>query len=133
MAVLIHREESCAIIGGCFTDYKDKGCGFTEPIYHECLEIEFEFLKLTVSSRPSLPLTYRERRLAHSFVPDFVCYGKIILEIKATRALADEHRSQVLNYLHATGYELALLVNFGAFPKLEYERIANTVRHLTTS
>lgn len=50
----------------------------------------------------------------------------IIVEIKAVKELTDEHRSQVLNYLHATGYELGLLVNFGHFPKVESERIANT-------
>ena len=127
--MLIYPEESYAIIGACFPVYKDKGCGFTEPIYHECLEIEFDFLQLPVKSHPQLPLTYRERPLTHRFIPDFIGYDKIILEIKAVKALTDEHRAQVLNYLHATGLQLGLLVNFGAYPKLEYERIANTTRH----
>jgi len=58
-----------------------------------------------------------------TFSPDFICYDKIILEIKAASALVDEHRAQVLNYLSATGYKLGLLVNFGHFPGLEYERL----------
>jgi GxxExxY protein len=123
---LIYRDESYAIIGACFNVYKDKGSGFTEPIYHECLEIEFEALKLPFQSQPQLPLEYRGRLLKHRFQPDFICYDKIIVEIKATSAICDENRSQSLNYLQATGYQLALLVNFGAYPRLQYERLANT-------
>ncbi len=64
--------------------------------------------------------------MTQTYQPDFVCFGKIILELKAVSALADEHRAQLLNYLHAAGFELGLLVNFGHYPKLEYERIAKT-------
>ena len=60
------------------------------------------------------------------YQPDFVCFGKIIVELKAVSAIIDEHRAQLLNYLCATGFELGLLVNFGHYPKLEYERIAKT-------
>jgi len=124
--MLICEKESYAIMGACFSVYKDKGCGLTEPIYQECLEIEFDFLGLPATAQPQLPVTYRGRTLKHRFVPDFICYGKIILEIKAVSKLTDEHRAQVLNYIYATGYELGLLVNFGHFPKVEYERMANT-------
>jgi GxxExxY protein len=124
--MIIYEKESYSIMGGCFAVYRDKGCGLTEPIYQECLEIEFDHLGLPVQVQPHLPVTYRGRTLRHRFVPDFICFGKIILEIKAVSALADEHRAQVLNYLHATGSELGLLVNFGHHPKVEYERIANT-------
>lgn len=124
--MIVFENESYAIMGACFEVYKNKGCGLTEPIYQECLEIEFDFLELAAVAHPQLPVTYRGRTLKHHFVPDFICFGKIILEIKAVRKLADEHRAQVLSYLHATGYQLGLLVNFGHFPKVEYERIANT-------
>jgi len=124
--MIVYEKESYAIMGACFAVYKDKGCGLTEPIYQECLEIEFAFLGLSTAAQPQLPVTYRGRTLKHRFVPDFICYDKIILEIKAVSQLTDEHRAQVLNYIHATGYELGLLVNFGHFPKVEYERIANT-------
>lgn len=124
--MIIHEKESYAIMGACFEVYKDKGCGLTEPIYQECLEIEFDFLGLAVVAQPQLPLTYRGRTLKHRFVPDFICFEKVILEIKAVSQLTDEHRAQVQNYLHATGYELGLLVNFGHYPKVEYKRFANT-------
>jgi GxxExxY protein len=64
--------------------------------------------------------------LLQTYQADFVCYGKIIIELKATSVLVDEHRAQLLNYLHATGFQLGLLVNFGHYPRLEYERIART-------
>ena len=73
---------------------------------------------------PSLRLTYKNRPLKQTYTPDFVCFDKIVVEIKAVSALTDEHRAQVHNYLRATGHRLGLLVNFGHFPKVEYERIA---------
>ena len=63
------------------------------------------------------------RALRQKYIPDFILFGKIVLEIKAVSALDDEHRAQVHNYLKATGYRLGLLVNFGHYPKLEWERI----------
>jgi len=123
---LIYKEEVCAIMGGCFAVYKDKGCGFLEPVYQACMEIEFEYLKLPAVPQPQLALSYRGRTLEQKYKPDFICYGKIVLELKAASALVDEQRAQVLNYLNATGFKLGLLVNFGHHPKLEWERIVNT-------
>src|SRR6266436_8612836 len=120
---LIYKEESYAIIGACFAVYKDKGCGFHEPVYHECLEIELEFQKIPFLPKPLQTLRYRDRTLVQTFNPDFICYDKIILEIKAVSELIDEYRAQVLNYLSATGCKLGLLVNVGHYPGMEYERL----------
>jgi len=126
MTEIIHKQESYKIVGACFEIYNDKGCGFLEPVYQECLAIEFECQRIPAIAKPSLTLSYRERTLAQVYLPDFVCFQKIIVELKAVSELVDEHRAQLLNYLHATGFELGLLVNFGHYPKLEYERIAKT-------
>ncbi len=123
---LIYKEESYAIIGACFNVYKDKGCGFLEAVYQECMEIELDHLKIPFVAKPKLPLFYRGRQLIQHYEPDLVCHEKVIVELKAVSALADEHRAQVINYLKATGHQLGLLVNFGHYPKLEYERLANT-------
>jgi GxxExxY protein len=120
---LIWKEESYAIIGACFAVYREKGCGFLEPVFHECLEIEFNLQGIPFLSKPPQTLQYRGRTLVQTFTPDFIGYNKIILEIKAVSALVNEHRAQLLNYLNATGCELGLLVNFGHYPGLEYERL----------
>ena len=126
MGEIICKKESYAIIGACFEVYNEKGSGFLEPVYQERLPIEFEYQRIPAIAKPSLTLSYRGRVLTQTYQPDFVCLGKIILELKAVSALADEHRAQLLNYLHAAGFELGLLVNFGHYPKLESERIAKT-------
>lgn len=126
MSEIIYKKESYAIIGACFEVYNEKGCGFLEPVYHECLIIEFEYQRIPAISKPGLTLSYRGRMLLQTYNPDFVCFDKIILELKTVSKLTDEHRAQVLNYLNATGFELGLLVNFGHYPGLEYERIAKT-------
>jgi len=123
---IIYKEESYRIMGCCFEVYQEKGCGFLEAVYQECLEIEFELQGVLFFPKPSLALAYKSRPLTQRYAPDFICLEKIILEIKAVSTLVDEHRAQVQNYLNATGFALGLLVNFGHFPKVEWERIANT-------
>jgi GxxExxY protein len=128
MTEIIYKKECYAIIGACFEVYNAKGCGFLEPVYHECLAIELEHQRIPAISKPLLTLSYRDRTLLQTYQPDFVCFDKIVLELKTVSRLADEHRAQLLNYLHAIGFELGLLVNFGHYPKLEYERLARTQR-----
>ena len=123
---LIYKDECYKIIGACFNIYKDKGCGFLEPVYQECLEIEFEFLEIPAVAQPELNLIYRGKTLKKKYKPDFICFDKIIVELKAVSELIDEHRAQVINYLSSTGFKLGLLVNFGHYPKLEWERIVHT-------
>jgi GxxExxY protein len=123
---LIFKDEAYSIMGACFAVYRDKGCGFLEAVYQECLEIEFEYCNIPAKAKHPLLLNYRERTLRQVYQPDFICHEKIIVEVKAVSAVVDEHRAQVLNYLSATDFQLGLLVNFGRFPKLEYERLANT-------
>jgi len=120
---LIYKEESYAIIGACMAVYKDKGCGFLEPVYHECLTIEFEIRGIPFISKALQTLLYRGRTVVQTFSPDFLCYEKVIVEIKAVSALVDEHRALVPNYLSATSCKLGLLVNFGHYPRTEYERL----------
>ena len=126
MKKIVFPDESYAIMGACFEVYNEKGCGFLEPVYQECLQIEFAHLGIPALAKPALTLSYRGRTLLQTYQADFVCYRKIIVELKAVSALADEHRAQLLNYLHATGFHLGLLVNFGRYPRLEHERIVKT-------
>ena len=112
------------IIGSCFEVYNQKGFGFTEPIYQECLQIEFSLQGIPFIAQPELQQSYKGKLLNQFFKPDFICFGKIIVEIKSVASIIDAHQAQAINYLNATGFELALLINFGQHPKLEHERAA---------
>jgi GxxExxY protein len=124
MAEIIFKEESYEIMGACFEVYKEMGCGFLEPVYQECLEMELRRRGIPFAAQRQLVLRYKDQPLEQRYKPDFICYDKIILEIKAVKNLADEHRAQVHNYLKATSFRLGLLISFGHYPKVEYERIA---------
>jgi len=128
MVDVLYRDESYKIIGACFEVHNEMGCGFLEPVYQECLEIELEHLGIPFVSQPELSLTYRGRTLQKTYRPDFICHDRILVEIKAVSKLTGEHRAQTINYLNATGIQLGLLVNFGGYPKLESERLVLTDR-----
>lgn len=123
---VLFPEESYAIQGAIFDVYREMGCGFLEAVYQECLEKELRSRQLPFEAQKELVLSYKGEQLAQTYKPDFICYGKIIVELKAVKEIAAEHKAQLLNYLKATGLELGLLVNFGAYPKAEIVRIANT-------
>jgi GxxExxY protein len=120
---MIFSEESYQILGACFEVYKEKGCGFLEAVYQECLEMEFGIREIPFVLRAELKLTYKGRLLEQFYQPDFVCFDRIINKIKAVSGLCDVHRAWLQNYLIGTGYRLGSLVNFGHHPLLEYERI----------
>ncbi len=122
---IIFKEESDPIIGACFEVYKEKGNEFLEAVYQECLSIKFALQGVPFTEKPKLRLDYKGRELKQTYEPDFLCFEKIIVEIKAIKKLADEHRAQVINYLKAIGKQLGLLVNFGHHPKIEHERFVN--------
>jgi len=123
MSELLFKDETYRMLGACFEVYKDKGCGFHEPVFHECLEIEFSMQGIPAISKPKVALAYKGRSLKQTFEPDFVCFQQIILELKAVSNLSTEHEAQVMNYLKATGFPLGMLVNFGHYPRLEHMRI----------
>lgn len=123
MTEILFKEESFRIIGACFEVHNEKGSGFVEPVYQECLELELALQSIPFTAQEALPLSYKGQKLKQAYRPDFVCCSKIILEIKAVSKLNDEHRAQVHNYIKATGCRLGLLVNFGRNVKLEWERI----------
>ncbi len=123
MSEIIHAEESYKIIGACFEVYKEKGCGFLEAVFQECMELELGIQAIPFDTQKVIPLTYKGRPMVQTYKADLVCFNKVLVEIKAVSDLTDEHRAQVINYLNATGLRLGLLVNFGHHPKLQWERI----------
>ena len=121
--MIIYKEESYKVVGAAFKIYNALGHGFLEAVYQEALEIEFQRQGIPYEREKELKIQYDGVELKQTYKADFVCFGKIIVELKAVNALDDAHRSQVYNYLHATGYKLGLLLNFGNSDELEKERI----------
>lgn len=119
------KEECYAIQGAIFEVYKTFGCGFLESVYQESLELELRLRQIPFVAQPVLFLNYKGVQLQQTYKPDFICYGQIIMELKAASNLASEHEAQLLNYLKVTNFKLGLLVNFGHYPKVEIKRIRN--------
>ena len=122
MSKLILEQETHRILGACFGVYKEKGCGFVEPVYQECLELELASQGIEFLAQQEIGLSYKGRPLRQTYRADLVCFGKVIVEIKAVSALTDEHRAQLMNYLRATGLKVGLLINFSHYPGVEHER-----------
>ena len=122
---ILFKDESYRIVGACFEVYNDLGNGFLEAVYQEALRYEFQWQGIPFEEKPQIQLCYKGTTLTQTYQPDFLCHKEIIVELKAVKSLADEHRAQVINYLKATRKKLGLLVNFGHHPRLEYERLVH--------
>ena len=121
MEKIIYKTESYEIIGACMEVHNELGCGFLEPVYQDALKIEFKNKGIPFQKEKELKIFYKGIKLEHKYFADFVCYEKIIVELKALKSLNTEHESQLLNYLKATGFKLGILVNFGE-SQLKYKR-----------
>ena len=117
------EEETYAIRGAVFEVYKNLGNGFLEAVYQEALEMEFEKRGIPFAAQPEIKIFYCGAEMKQRYRPDFVCFDRIVVELKAVEALAQVHTAQMINYLRATRLPLGLLVNFGAFPRAEIRRL----------
>jgi GxxExxY protein len=120
---VLYADEAFAVQGAIFEVSRELGTGFLEAVYQECLALEFNTQRIPFRAKPPLGLRYKGHPLLQTYAPDFVCYERIIVELKAVREIAPEHRAQTINYLKATGLRLGLLVNFGCAPKARVERL----------
>lgn len=120
--MIYHKQESYEIIGAAMHVYNTLGPAFLEAVYQEAFEIELAKRQIPFDAQKEISIKYGDVTLKQTYKPDLFCYDKIIIEIKAVAALDDCHRSQLYNYLHATGIKLGILINFGASNNLEYER-----------
>lgn len=121
---IIYKDESYKIINACMEVHKELGPGFLESVYQEALGIEFDKQNIPFEKEKELIIKYKNVILNKKYFADFVCYDKIIIELKALGNLNNDHIAQVLNYLKATDFKLGILVNFGE-PKLTYKRLVN--------
>jgi len=121
----ILRDEVYAVVGAAMEMSNELGSGFLEAVYQEALSLEFKAREIPFVAQLIVKISYKGQPLAKEYVPDFICFDQIIVEIKAIRELTNIEQAQLLNYLKATGNSVGLLLNFGA-PKLEWKRMAQT-------
>ena len=122
MVGLIYKEESYKIIGAAMEVHRELGNGFLEAVYQEALALEFEEQNIQFEQEKEIEIYYKDLLLDKKYRTDFLCYNKIIIEIKAVSELVSEHESQILNYLNATENKLGILINFGT-KSLQYKRM----------
>ncbi|MCC6575323.1 MAG: GxxExxY protein [Planctomycetes bacterium] len=119
MVDLLFQTERSKVIGAAIEVHRILGPGYLEAVYQEALEIEFGLRGIPFDSQKELEIRYKDRALKKKYVPDFLCFGKIVVEIKAMERLTDRETSIAINYLKSTGYRVCLLINFGAHGKVE--------------
>ena len=122
---ILYKDESYKIIGACMKVHRELGAGFLESIYEEALKKEFLNSGIPFNNQVKLNVYYNGEKLNKFYKADFICYDKIILEIKSVSQVPNIFYSQIKNYLTATKKELGMLVNFGQ-SSLTYKRIINS-------
>jgi len=126
---MIFEKQTYLIRKSIFEVNREMGSGFLERVYQECLITEFRARSIPFISQPEIKIRYKGIELSQPYIPDFICFESIIVEIKAVKALLPEHQAQILNYLKAAQAALGLLVNFGTHPKAQIQRfIASSTR-----
>ena len=123
-AKMIYPHEAYEIIGAAMEVHRTLGQGFLESVYQEALEIEMSKREIPFSSQTKIQIHYKDIPMEHYFVADFVCYDKIIVELKSVSTVLPEHEAQIINYLRATGFKLGILLNFNE-ESLYYKRYPN--------
>ena len=127
---MMFEQECYAIRGAVFEVYSQLGSGFAEDVYQEALEAELSDRSIPFVAHPRLQIRYKERLLEKVYIPDVVCFDKIILELKAVKALLPEHDAQLINYLKATALRLGMLVNFGAYPRVDIRTLTRRADYI---
>lgn len=116
------KDEAFEIVGCAMRVHRELGNGFLESVYQEALSIELKESNIPYVKEKLLPIYYKDNLLQKKYIADFICHGQIVVELKATESICDEHISQVLNYLKATGNKLGILINFGS-KSLQFKRV----------
>ncbi len=118
MTGLILKDEVYALVGAAIEVHKALGPGFLEAVYQEALEIELRERGIPFEVQKRLSISCKGRTLDKEYFADLVCYGQIIVELKALDRLSGNEQAQILNYLKASGLRVGVLINFGSCGKL---------------
>ena len=120
---ILYKEECYVIQGAIYEVYREMGCGFLEAVYQECLQKELSKCQIPYVAQQELGLTYKGEKLQQVYRPDLICYGKIVVELKAVKEITQADKAQTFNYLKVTDLHLGLIVNFGHYARVQIERI----------
>jgi GxxExxY protein len=119
---LLLKEEVYQVVGAAIEVHRELGHGFLEAVYQEALEIELKAQSIPFESQKILKVQYKGNVLNKGYSADLVCFGQLLVELKALKKLSGEEESQVLNYLKACGLRVGVLINFGSRGRLEWKR-----------
>jgi GxxExxY protein len=120
---LLLKDEVYAIVGAAMEVHSELGAGFLEAAYQEALGIEFQLRNVPFQPQCPLRIMYKGRALEKTYCADFLCFDRVVVEIKALKELTGREESQLLNYRNATGLRVGLLINFGDPGRLDWKRL----------
>ena len=126
MVDLILKDEVYAVVGAAMEVQRVLGRGFLEGVYQDAMQLELTARGVPFEAEKPIDVEYKGQCLTHRYYADLVCFGQVIVELKALSRLAGNEEAQVLNYLKATDFKVGVLINFGRPGKLEWKRFANT-------
>ena len=123
MTKLILEDETYAVTGAAIEVHRALGPGFLEKVYQEAIQLELSARSIPFEAEIPLDINYKGQSLNQKYYADLICFGQIIVELKALNQLSGTEDAQLLNYLKATGLQVGLLFNFGSHGKLERKRL----------
>jgi GxxExxY protein len=123
VAELLYKDEVYAIVGAAMDVYNELGAGFLESVYQEAMELELGDRDIPFNSLVPLRIRFKERVLKKTFCADLICFGAVLVELKAMDQITTREEAQVLNYLKATGLRVAVIINFGDPGRLDWKRV----------
>ncbi len=122
MTELLLKDEVYAVMGAAMEVYRELGTGFLEAVYQEALEMKLADRHISFEAQKPLVVFYKKRRLKKEYLADLICFGQLLVELKALDDLSSKDEAQILNYLKATGFRVGLLINFGRPGKIQWKR-----------
>ncbi len=124
MPELIYKDEVYDIVGAAMEVHSILGPGFLEAVYQEVFAMELRLRNIPFVEQPPLHLEYKGYRLERKYVPDYLCYEEIVIEIKALTKCGPNEEAQIINALKASKRKIGILINFSE-PSLFWKRYVN--------
>jgi len=123
MSELLLKDEVYAIVGAAMEVHSTLGCGFLEAVYQEAIEIELDARGISFQALVPIRIRYKNHLLKKEYVADLICFGEVIVELKAIDRITSKEEAQLLNYLKATGFRAGIVINFGVERQLDWKRM----------